>query len=328
MSYREEFLTLVKQQIGLAPQNAAARNFYRIGQLMEEATIIRMRGDQSAVFLDTPVDPGQDWLTWLRLPFPRIYIQPETPLIFSAYDHGIQEEIARIQADDPRALPPDELDRLLAIERVQSPQVRGIVLAEGTIASLHLQHYHAESPWPTDLPGVDLATAPIARMILTTFLFPVPGYVLNGHTLVMAVLEDGRLATTRYTAQDSTRARMRQWVIHTLNFLSSPTVKLVREEPARELQKARQRRGKPPLPGWYEITYRQHVQDYTRGKVAPGPWHHSYRYDVRGHFRRYERGPLVGRVVWVAPHQRGLRHALYKPKGYRTEPAPSGGGDV
>ena len=43
-------------------------------------------------------------------------------------------------------------------------------------------------------------------------------------------------------------------------YVTETSVKLVRNEHDVALQKARQRRGQEPLPGWYEITYRKHIQ--------------------------------------------------------------------
>lgn len=43
--------------------------------------------------------------------------------------------------------------------------------------------------------------------------------------------------------------------------------------------------------------------------------HHQIRYDVRGHFRRYD----DGKTIWVRPHQRGLENEIYVPKIYRLE---------
>jgi hypothetical protein len=110
------------------------------------------------------------------------------------------------------------------------------------------------------------------------------------------------------------------WAVHFMNFLSSPSVKLVRQEHSEALQKKRKKSGKKPLPGWYEITYRKVIQDYTKDKIATGI-HHSFRYDVRGHFKTFTKGRMAGRVVWCPPHQRGLKHELYKPKIYKLDHA-------
>lgn len=48
--------------------------------------------------------------------------------------------------------------------------------------------------------------------------------------------------------------------------------------------------------------------------------HHSYQYDVRGHFRtltKYkDRTYPTPRTLWVPPHRRGLASGVYRPKIY------------
>jgi hypothetical protein len=44
--------------------------------------------------------------------------------------------------------------------------------------------------------------------------------------------------------------------------------------------------------------------------------HVSYKFDVRGHFRRLS----DGRLIWVRPHQRCLAHERYIPSVRRVEP--------
>src|SRR5437867_221137 len=44
--------------------------FWNLARKMRQAKIIRMSGDQCDVFLHSPRVEGQDFATWLRLPFP------------------------------------------------------------------------------------------------------------------------------------------------------------------------------------------------------------------------------------------------------------------
>lgn len=317
MSYREDFIRLAIHKHHQDPSDPVSQNFLRTAGLIRGAKIIRIRGEQSAVFLDAPVHETQDWKRWLRLPFPVVYIEPEQPFAFPGYDHGVEQGIAEAIANGADQ---EEIDRLRMIERVKAPLIRGVVLAEGdSIEGIRVAKAGGEGgPWPSDI-GVDLKDAPIVRLILAAFLLPVPGFELNMHIMTTAILDDGRLAVSLHGHMMETRRRMRGWVIHTVNFLSSPSVKLVAREHSRELQRARAKKGKDPLPGWYEITYRRHVQEYGGAKIAVKRWEHSFRYDVRGHFKRFERGAMAGRVIWSPPHQRGVKHVLYKPKGYREE---------
>jgi hypothetical protein len=43
--------------------------------------------------------------------------------------------------------------------------------------------------------------------------------------------------------------------------------------------------------------------------------HVSFRFDVRGFYRRLR----SGQTVWVRPHQRGLAHDRYLPKDYKVD---------
>ena len=315
MSYREDFIDLAVRQLRMQPEDTLSQNFMRTAVLIRAATVIRMRGDQTAVFLDTPVHEEQDWAQWLRLPFPYLYIQPEQAFPFHDYDQGVEEGIEEARAN---GADPEEIERLQKIKRIGAPLIRGVLLAEGPSVEAMQIRQQSRGPWSTDLVP-DLTAVPTQRVLLATFLMPIPGFELNMHTLTMAILGDGRLATTNIGAQEGTRSRMRAWVIHVINFLTSPSIKLVRREHSRELQKARAKKGKPPLAGWYEITYRKHVQEYDRAKVSPKRWEHSFRYDVRGHMRMWTRGAAAGRVTWIPKHQRGIKHTLYRPKGYRAD---------
>jgi hypothetical protein len=79
-----------------------------------------------------------------------------------------------------------------------------------------------------------------------------------------------------------------------MNFLSSPSVKLVFQEPSAALNKKRQRSGKKLLPGFYEITYRRLIKDYNKDKISQKAYTHRFRYRVRGHFKRFTWGCLMG----------------------------------
>jgi hypothetical protein len=306
-------------------------------QTMADSTIIRLRGDQSEIFLETPIDEHQDFIQWLRLPYPNIYIQLEQPFRF----HGYAADSEAIKRDIQHAKTDEERNRLLTLSEHGDPIVRGAVITDITTsmqADLRLGpdqtiigklspvrdtdgflNFNVEE-W-AKLGLIDFPADRAARIIHVVFLMPIPEFFMNIHSFTLTVTRDNQLYCARHTSQQATLIRAKQWLVHLVNFLSSPTVKLVRNQPDAALQKARQKRGKDPLPGWYEITYRRHLTEYSKGKISAQGWHHKFRYDVRGHFRRYESGPATGRVVWIAPHQRGIHNTLYRPKGYREQEA-------
>lgn len=360
--------------------------FSRFAELLRGATTIRLRGDQAQVFLETPADEGQDYVKWLRMPYPCLYIALEAPLMFKGY---LGEDDAKIMYDVHRTEHQAALDLARADDVIvrakeavargkrQSPAMLQMVvkeLQEITAALKQLEHTRdeMEQRWAAvqeevdrikgefsrDVleyagllrpPGSDPAVkgilliesldprhlqignisveahAPFVRVIQIVFFMPDHQDLLACHVATVGICEDNALVTSKHGFWQ-TREKMIGWTIHLINFLSSPSIKLVRNEPPKELQRARQRRGQEPLPGWYEITYRKHVQEYTKDKMSTKKWEHAFRYDVRGHRKVFTRGPMAGRVIWCPPHQRGLKHDLYKPKGYRMEDE-SGGDD-
>ena len=317
---RHHQVTAGQMARGLSP-------FYQTAEHMKASKIIRLPSAQAQVFLDTPTADGQDYLTWLRLPFPRMYIHVDGMMTFGNYADQIENDIADALARNDKA----EAERLVMIQKEQSPQIKGILLAE-----LHPEVEDVEvarsSPASVKFINADRTTTltemvdniqdvvshhnyttkDIARLISCTFMMPLPTHFFNMHSVNILVMKDGRLVTTT-AAQQQVRDRMRRWIIHIANFLSSPSVKLAWTNPSPQLQKKRQASGKAPLPGWYEIIWRKEVKDYSRSKISKNLWHHSYRYDVAGHQKVFRTGPMAGRVIWCPSHQRGLRNTLYKP---------------
>lgn len=389
MSFRDDWLAewvraaaVLRPRLEKIPEAVGEqfRVYEEIAGRCAQSVVIRLRGDQAQVFLDTPRIAGQDYARWLRLPFPSIYIGLESPLVFRHYlaeeipaeDQGLEEarrravavagnydsklieknareardlrmraaemptpelrdEVERASAEMETASL-DLLDRreqldaiiqvagmeegILRYGRDHNPPVKGVLLYEDAYPRPILTH---EAAYRSG--DVSEASAPVEtiRRLCIVFFMPHPQDALALHSANLQIGTDGQLHTGRVGFW-RTRMRMIDWAVHTVNFLSSPSVKLVRQEPDAALQKARARKGKPPLPGWYEIAYAKHIQDYSGRKIAEGKaWEHGYRYDVRGHFKHFAKGIMAGRVIWCPPHQRGLKHELFKPKGYVTE---------
>lgn len=222
---------------------------------------------------------GQDF-SWLRMPFLHTYIALDKPVDFHGYMSGYRDE------------PP------------VCVKVRGILINDWDMLKA---------------PALKIDKAPpnATRILQVIFFVPLDDDPGNVHIASLCVAGNELIIDTRCTDW-GTRQRMLTWLIHIVNFLSSPSVKLAPAQVDAALQKARIRRGKEPLPGWYEITYRKVCHDYTPGPTTSKALEHGFRYDVRGHFKRFEHGRMTGRVIWCPPHQRGLKHDLYKPKTYRV----------
>ena len=338
MSFYTDFIDTVADNIKIfqeyghqffqAPEyrvHAAEWSVFRtVTDFMKESVIIRLRGEQSAIFLDTPFDPQQDFIQWLRLPYEVIYIQPDTPFRFTGYAPKSEIELRTWAQNHRDALTDEERQRLEHLREQPEPNIHGVVLLDATKYLdtskknwlPHELHTARRYDMLQTIEGIDYTT--VARLFHVIFLMPLQDYPMNIHSFTIGVLKDNTLWCAKRTSTETVLTKAQQWVIHLINFLSSPSVKLVRNAPDAALQKARARRGKAPLPGWYEIVMRFQINEYTRDKKSPQAWHHSFRYSVRGHFRRYEKGRMAGRICWVKAHERGLQNQLYRPKGYRV----------
>jgi hypothetical protein len=276
--------------------------FEKLAVLMANAKIVRLLGDQAKVFLNMPIQEGQNYIDWLRLPYEIMYISPDPPFKFEGYAGEIDhDDYAGHDISGKQVRYKSQYSHL-------DPMVKGIILAQSDKDQFH----RLKKSWEY----FDSLNA--IRVIQVNFLMPIPDFYFNIHTATLAVLPNNTLHYTR-VGHLKTRVKIIHWAVHLINFLSSPSIKMVSAQPSEKLQKARKKRGKTPLPGWYEITYRKVIKDYTKDKVSEKRWEHSFRYDVRGHFKRFNVGRMVGRVVWCPPHQRGLKHELYKPKTYKYE---------
>jgi hypothetical protein len=274
---------------GLTPEQIeyerrAAYAIMQTTSMLLDAQMIRISKQQAEVFLTIPAIEGQD-ARWMHLPFPKTFLQFDSPMIFDNYISGDLEVAKSTQ----------RVHGALLLEAKTTPEEQGKIV---------------------DMYGQIVEDVDTYFQIV--WLMPEDEEVfLQTHTAILTIMRDGTLRMFDQKNPDAlVRNRMLIWMIHMINFLSSPSVKLSYRTPDLALQKARQRRGKAPLPGWYEITYRKQCGDYTKNPVTEKKWEHSFRYDVRGHFKQFQRGRMAGRVIWSPPHQRGLKNELYKPKIY------------
>jgi hypothetical protein len=96
-----------------------------------------------------------------------------------------------------------------------------------------------------------------------------------------------------------------------LYLLSAQNVRLEYTDGPTALNKKRVSRGKPPIPGYYNVVFTdapKHQPHATGMGISPG-----VRFDVRGHWRVLTKDREEPKYVWVHPHQRGLKNAVYRP---------------
>ena len=96
-------------------------------------------------------------------------------------------------------------------------------------------------------------------------------------------------------------------------FINSDNVTLVRQEQSvASVKKGKNQRLENQNHQPYYVCRIRGVQYDSEGNEKGTGSKQSIRYDVRGHFRRYE----SGKTTWVRAHQRGLSNELYVPKTY------------
>jgi hypothetical protein len=99
-----------------------------------------------------------------------------------------------------------------------------------------------------------------------------------------------------------------------LAYIHSPGIEVEHVEPDPAVNRKRVSKGKAELPDYYVC--RVSKRRYVPGEAgAPSGRHVSFRFDVRGHFRRLP----DGRTIWIRSHQRGVEHEFYRPKSYRVD---------
>lgn len=102
-------------------------------------------------------------------------------------------------------------------------------------------------------------------------------------------------------------------------YLNCKNIEIEKVEVDPKVNRKRVAKGKTPLSDYYACrvvkthyatTSEQEAEEEKRQGSK-----HSFRYDVKGFFRRVG----GGETIWIAPHQRGLTHEIYKPKVYEVK---------
>lgn len=142
-------------------------------------------------------------------------------------------------------------------------------------------------------------------------------------TMLMAVFGwDGKtqeklLATQGATDDDYNTAKA--FAIACIGYINCENVYLAQDGIVPDkVNRKREKQGKKILEPYYVCRIRG-VQYDSNGEPTGEGTHHGFRYDVRGHFRKF----TSGKTTWVRPHQRGLQHELYVPKTYVVAKEPA-----
>jgi len=183
---------------GNAAETDHSHIFYYLTAHLSRAVDIRMRAEQAQIFLEIPEIPQQDYVQWLRQPFPRIFVHFDQAMTFRNY-------IGSLDLDAGRTEPYEQ-------------KVRAVLILECPRDKL-----------PSTVKfNVEVQLHEIERV------FQVHFFLHDKHTLAstdstgLIITCDNRLLYAQHGTVE-TRKRMLAWAEHVINFLSSPSVKLVYE---------------------------------------------------------------------------------------------------
>lgn len=104
---------------------------------------------------------------------------------------------------------------------------------------------------------------------------------------------------------------LRNLVVACVGYINCENIVLEKNSVDEKVNRKRTKSGKKVLESYYTCRIRKSKYS-TNDYAKQTGYHHSFRYDVRGHFRRL----VNGKTTWVRSHQRGLQHELYVPKTY------------
>lgn len=278
---------------------------------MAQAKIVRMKAAQLDALHEAGPQPEIDLIRWMRLPYERIFI-----------------DLTDGFADLAGTFPPDHPHSKFKTRAVLIEQMTEVELEAMEDGEFKDRSGNATGLFRKDnrrVFQIAIFASDTKDYEMTCAAFGIS----HENALDIPIERDGRPANflpgpDYYALRRQTSTAMAHLAVNIAMFLTSPAVSLEERKPSEKLNRKRAKAGKAPLPGWYEIAYKKsRSRPAETGSGADGPaFRHSFRYDVRGHFKHFRRGPLAGPVVWVPPHQRGLQNELYKPKAYRVDNEP------
>lgn len=260
-----------------------------IEKLAESKTII-VSSEQAEVFLN-PQPAYSDSLEYI-LPFPTVFLQFTTPL--------------SLTVGDPQVIK-------------QPYELHGLILGQIRVTK---EQYERVSKTRSDghFMKVDFSTS---QEVFVNTLF-----VVGRHPDVneYGIVETNWQSTSKHQwlekfGKFKEEVIFRNLAIACIGYINCENVYLEKEGEVEErINRKREREGKKMLEPYYVCRIRGVKYD-SEGRETERDTsgrHVSFRFDVRGHFRRYE----SGKTTWVRPHQRGLDKELYIPKTY-VVPDPS-----
>lgn len=124
---------------------------------------------------------------------------------------------------------------------------------------------------------------------------------------------DVRDRSTFFVNEKTEDATIKNLAIACVAYINCENVTLSKVVADPTINAKRKSKGKRQIEDYYICRIRG-VQ-YESDPVDKTDRHVSFRFDVRGHFRRLE----DGRMTWVRAHQRGVKNEIYRPKIYKAE---------
>lgn len=136
------------------------------------------------------------------------------------------------------------------------------------------------------------------------------GIYVDGQTLVHWRVENRQMLFDSKRTSDTI---IKNLAIACIGYINCENVTLERHQADPKINRKRAAKGKHLIEPYYLC--RLSGVRYEAGDLEGSSRHASFRFDVRGHFRRL----TSGRTIWIRAHQRGLANELYVPKVYRAE---------
>ncbi len=223
-----------------------------------------------------------------------ILFPAEQAAVFAALSHDYTDRLNY-------ALPfPEVLIEFIDPVPIDSQQLLGIALCQDVIERNKFEKFISET-------GIEVTGK--TELPESSEVHQAIGVYMDGFTKVIWQVNNRKIMFDK-----DADAKLKNLAIACIGYINCENVTLERQEVDEKINRKRLAKGKKSLDPFYLTKIKGYQYDNGE-RGAPTGQHVSYRFDVRGHFRRYE----SGKTVWVKPHQRGLEHELYKPKVYVAE---------
>lgn len=295
LAYLEEYMRkhpqLTAKEATIEIRGESVAHSYALGMAKSAKTIL-FSADQAAVFRGVTKD-YTDSLEF-RSPFEQILLQFDKPLPIESVAEG------KVLFED----------RILGIMLSQGVIDRGAIEAAKELRAMSLLTDGVYSPV-----GLENELGKVHNVIVIVFedmnIYRM-SWISDGlhETVSQMIAEEVDDVEHMSPEMLNYQIGLKNLVIACIGFINCDNVKLEEVRPYVNVRKLRKNKNKKAPEPYYVCR----IDKVDRGTVATGTGTaHSYRYDVRGHFRR-----LQGRTIWVRAHQRGLANDVYVPKLYEA----------